>query len=58
MRVIEKLDAKAIYSDFGDSQPGVTVFAAIAVDPSTCGDMLPADCLTPILVIGRECSKK
>lgn len=58
MRVIEKLDAKPIYSNFGDNQPGVTVFAAIAVDPSTCGDMLPADCLTPILVIGRECSKK
>jgi hypothetical protein len=46
---IEKFDAKAVYSDFGDSRPGVSVLAAIAVDPSTCGDMLPADRLASIL---------
>jgi hypothetical protein len=54
LSVIDKFDAKAVYSDFGDSQPNVSVFDAIAVDPSTCACWLPADRLGVDPVIGRE----
>jgi hypothetical protein len=54
LSVIDKFDAKAVYSNFGDSRPGVSVFDAIAVDPSTCAHRLPADRLGVDPVIGRE----
>ncbi|HVT54856.1 MAG TPA: hypothetical protein VHD34_02230 [Xanthobacteraceae bacterium] len=54
MTVIEKFDAHAVYSYFGDNHPGVSVFHAIAVDPSTCGTALPADRLGVDPVIGRK----
>lgn len=54
MSVIEKFDAEASKSYFGDSRSGVSVFHAIAVDPSTCGHLLPADRLGVDPVIGRK----
>lgn len=58
MIVIEKFDARAANSYFGDSRPGVSVFDAIAADRSTCGDGLPVDRLGADPGIGRERSQK
>jgi hypothetical protein len=52
--VIEKFDAGAISSNFGDSRPDVSVFDAIAADPSTCTGQLPADRPGVDPAIGRE----
>jgi len=54
LSVIEKFDAEAIYSDFGDNRRDVSVFAAIAADLSTSTGQLPADRLGVDPMIGRR----